>query len=111
MSEQESGSSSGFRHHVFFWLKEPGNEEHRRQFLHELRAMKKIPVVEQCAIGIPAGTPRNVVDNSWTFDWLLTFPDRDTWAIYNDHPLHDKFIERAGQLWERIQVYDSIQAG
>ena len=111
MSEQVSESGRGFRHHVLFWLKEPGNDDHRSQFLHELRAMKKIPVIQQSTIGIPAGTPRDVVDNSWTFDWLLTFQDRAAWAVYNDHPLHNEFIERAGHLWERVQIYDSIQAG
>ena len=103
-------SGSGFRHHVLFWLKEPDNEQHRRQFLRELRGMTKIEIIEEYSIGVPAGTPRDVVDNSWTFDWLLTFRDRDAWAVYNDHPLHLEFIERAAHLWERVQIYDSVPA-
>ena len=79
-------------------------------FLQELREMRKIPEIQEYAVGAPAGTPRDVVDNSWTFDWYVTFQDRAAWAVYNDHPLHERFIERAGPLWERVHIYDSIPA-
>lgn len=97
-----------FAHHVFFWLKEPDNAEHREQFLSALREMKKIPTIQASYIGKPAGTPRDVVDNSWTFDWLVTFKDKAGWQIYNDHPIHKEFIEKAGDLWERVLVYDTV---
>ena len=102
-------AETGFMHHVFFWLKEPNNEAHRKQFLGAIAKMKKIPTIQRCVIGKPAGTPREVVDNSWTFDWYVTFAGRDAWQVYNDHEIHKKFIEEVGHLWERVQVYDTLK--
>jgi hypothetical protein len=69
--------------------------------------MEAIPTVRQSYIGTPAGTPRDVVDNSWTFYWLVTFDDRQGWQVYNDHPLHDEFRKKA-PLWKKVQVYDTL---
>jgi hypothetical protein len=96
-----------FLHHVFFWLNEPDSAAARAEFLTALRKMEAIPTVRQSYIGTPAGTPRDVVDNSWTFYWLVTFDDRRGWQVYNDHPLHDEFRKKA-PLWKKVQVYDVV---
>ena len=98
-----------FIHHVFFWLENPDNAADRALFLREIEKMKKIETIVSVSIGTPAGTPRDVVDNSWTYDWVATFNNRDDWEVYNDHPIHLKFIENAGHVWKKVQVYDSIQ--
>jgi hypothetical protein len=98
-----------FVHHVLFWLKEPDNAEQRAQFLEALRELKTVPTIRASYIGKPAGTDREVVDGSWTFDWIATFEDKAGWQVYNDHPIHMEFIERVGHLWDRVQVYDSIK--
>jgi hypothetical protein len=98
-----------FVHHVFFWLKSPDNAADRDLFLKEIAKMKRIPTIIEVAIGQPAGTPRDVVDNSWTFDWLVTFKNKADWQVYNDHPLHLQFIKNASHLWNKVQVYDTIQ--
>ena len=98
-----------FVHHVFFWLKNPDNAADRELFLNEIAKMKKIETIVAVSIGAPAGTPRAVVDNSWTFDWIVTFKNRTDWQVYNDHASHKEFIENAGHLWKKVQVYDSIQ--
>jgi len=97
----------GFIHHVFFWLKEPANAEHRDLFLKEVKKLGGIPTVKQFAAGTPVGTPRDVVDNSWTFDLLVTFEDKAGWQVYNDHQIHLDFIKDAGHVWEKVLVYDS----
>ncbi len=97
-----------FFHHVFFWLNEPDNPQARREFLTALRKMKAIPTIEYSFIGTPAGTPREVVDNSWTFYWLVTFEDKDGWKVYNDHPIHNEFRKKA-HLWKKVLVYDAIR--
>lgn len=97
-----------FFHHVYFWLNAPDSDGQRAEFLTKLRKMQAIPTIRYSAIGTPAGTPRDVVDNSWTFYWLVTFDDADGWRIYNDHPLHDQFRQEAGPLFKKVQVYDVI---
>lgn len=96
-----------FLHHVFFWLNEPDSAAARQEFLTALRKMEAIPTVRQSYIGTPAGTPRDVVDNSWTFYWLVTFDDRQGWQVYNDHALHDEFRKKS-PLWKKVQVYDVV---
>jgi hypothetical protein len=99
-----------FLHHVLFWLTEPDNPQARQQFLAELQKMKAIPTIRSSYVGVPAGTPRDVVDNSWTFTWLVSFEDRAGWQVYNDHAIHQEFVKRAGHLWKRVVVYDSVPA-
>lgn len=96
-----------FLHQVYFWLNEPDNPKAREEFLTAIRKMKAIPAIRQSYIGIPAGTPREVVDNSWTFCWVLAFDDRAGWQVYNDHPIHDEFRKKS-HLWKRIQIYDTL---
>ena len=91
-----------FLHHVFFWLKAPDNAEARQEIL------TAIPTIKYAYIGTPAGTPRDVVDNSWTFYWLVTFDDKAGWQVYNDHPLHDDFRKKAS-LWKKVLVYDTTR--
>jgi hypothetical protein len=96
-----------FFHHVFFWLNEPQNPAARQEFLDAVVKMKAIPTVKHFMVGRPAGTPRDVVDGTYTFDLLVTFEDRKGWQVYNDHPLHDDFRKKAG-LWKKVQIYDSL---
>lgn len=97
----------GFQHHVMFWLKEPASPAARAEFLAALKKMKAIEVIRSARIGEPAGTPRDVVDNTYTFDWLVTFDDQAAWQVYNDHALHDEFRKKAA-LWTRVLIYDSV---
>lgn len=97
-----------FFHHVFFWLNEPANPSARQEFLTSLRKMQAIPAIKYSYIGAPAGTQRDVVDNSWTFYWLVTFDDRAAYETYDKHPLHDEFRKKAG-LWKKVLVYDTTR--
>lgn len=97
-----------FVHHVFFWFKSADNAEHHTKFVTELKKMQAIETIVHSHIGKPAGTPREVVDNTWTYDWLVTFKSKQDWQIYNDHPIHKKFVDEAGHIWSKVQVYDTI---
>jgi hypothetical protein len=97
-----------FFHSVYFWLNEPSSAAKREEFLTALKKMKAIPGIRHAFIGEPAGTARDVVDNSYTFYWLVTFDDKKGWQVYNDHPLHDEFRKKAS-LWKKVLVYDSVR--
>ena len=98
-----------FVHVVFFWLKEPGNMESRKKFEFEFRTfIENVPEISSYHMGTPSDTPdRDVVDKSFTYSLLTTFKTREDYSVYADHPLHLKFIENAGDLWEKVVVYDS----
>ena len=96
-----------FVHHVFFWLKEPANTEIRNRFENELHTLGKIGEIQEIHIGVPGNTDRSVVDHSYTYSLLIVFRDKQDHDIYQNHPIHLKFVEDYSGLWDRVLVYDS----
>ncbi len=102
-----SGTGSQISHHVFFWLKHPGSQEDRDKLISGLRTLKQIEVVKEIRIGIPASTEdRHVIDNSYGVSELLFFKDLKDQKIYQDHPVHQKFVDDCSHLWSKVVVYD-----
>ena len=96
-------------HHVFFWLKEPKNEAHKKQLLKALNDLLKVETIRMSHIGVPAGTEsRDVVDHSYTVSYLVIFDDQAGQDAYQVHPLHLKFVEENSHLWSKVVVYDSV---
>ncbi|MBW6536907.1 MAG: Dabb family protein [Mariniphaga sp.] len=96
-------------HHVFFWLKEPNNEAHKKQLVKALNDLLKVETIKLSHIGFPAGTEsRDVVDHSYTVSYMTMFDDQAGQDIYQVHPLHVKFVEENSHLWEKVIVYDSV---
>ncbi len=96
-------------HHVFFWLKNPSSKEDLSKLLAGLKTLEKIETVRKIFIGVPAPTEeREVVDASFSASELLFFDDTDGQKIYQDHPIHKKFVEDCSQLWKKVIVYDSL---
>jgi hypothetical protein len=95
-------------HHVFFWLKEPENLAVRKQFEKDIEKLLKVETIQLSHFGMPATTEkRNVVDNSFTYSYMVMFENKEGHDIYQKHPLHLKFIEKNSQLLEKVVVYDS----
>ena len=98
-------------HHVFFWLKNPSSTEDLAALLAGLRTLAKIESVRGVHFGVPASTEkRDVVDNSYSASEILFFDDTAGQKVYQDHPVHKKFVEDCSHLWERVVVYDTIAA-
>lgn len=96
-------------HHVFFWLKEPNNQAHRKQFENALEALLKVETIKMSHVGIPAATEeRGVVDNTYTYSYMVMFDNLEDQFVYQKHPIHLKFIEENSQLWNKVVVYDSV---
>jgi len=99
-----------FVHMVYIWLKEPDNEAHRKTFIKNTKSfLKEIDEIVSWYVGTPANTPRDVVDNSYSFSILVTFKNRADQDIYQEHEAHVDFVEKTSMLWNRVQVYDSIR--
>jgi len=96
-------------HHVFFWLKNPTSKEDRDKLIAGLRKLEKIETIRSLQIGVPADTEkRPVVDNSYGVSELMFFDDVKGQNVYQEHPLHKKFVEDCSSLWEKVIVYDSV---
>jgi hypothetical protein len=98
-------------HHVFFWLKNPKSKEDLARLLEGLRSLARIEAVRAVHFGVPASTEkRDVVDNSFSASEILFFDDTAGQKIYQDHPIHKKFVADCSHLWERVVVYDTMSA-
>jgi hypothetical protein len=98
-----------FVHTVYFWLNEGTPETAREQLIQDCRTLlPQVPSVHSLWAGAPAGTPRDVVDNSYGVGLTVLFDDAAGHDVYQDHPLHCEFIERNKAHWRRVQVYDYV---
>jgi len=105
----EIAFDSNFTHVVYFWLNNPNDDVDRAEFEKALKQFLNTSEYAQTRfIGTPANTPRDVVDNSWTYSIILTFPSKEIQDKYQKEPVHLKFVEEASHLWERVQVYDAV---
>lgn len=95
-------------HHVFFWLKEPDNEAHKKQLLDALNKLLEIKTIKLSHIGLPAGTEnRDVVDHSYSVSYMVMFDSQAHQDAYQVDPIHLKFVEENQHLWNKVIVYDS----
>lgn len=107
--KQSKDMPGDFMHVVFFWLKDPEDESVKDKFESELKTLtENINTIVTTHIGTPADTSRGVIDSSYTYSLILTFRNKEDQDIYQEHPVHHKFIENAGNLWEKVVVYDSV---
>lgn len=98
-----------FTHVVYFYLNNPEDLKDRATFETSLKKLMDNSLYAKTKfIGIPAETPRSVVDNSYTYSLILTFPSKEMQDKYQDEPAHLLFIEEAAHLWNKVIVYDSI---
>ena len=96
-------------HSVYFWLKEGLSQEEEDDFLGFFDALKKIPEVRTLQYGKPAATnPRPVVDNSFSYNLIVTFDTMDNINIYETHPDHLSAVERYGKYWTKVLVMDTV---
>ena len=97
-------------HHVFFWLKNPTSVEDRDKLVKGVQSLSKIETIKMLHVGIPASTEkRDVVDNSYHVSELMFFDTVEDQKTYQDHPIHQKFIQEHSALWDKVVVYDTMQ--
>jgi hypothetical protein len=108
LEQQLSMEEPGFIHTVFFWFAEGVTEEQKAAFVEGLESLREVPTVRKFYIGLPAGTPREVVDNSYDYALILFFDDKAGQDAYQVHPIHQAFAQGLEEVWERVQVYDTV---
>jgi hypothetical protein len=97
-------------HHVFFWLKNKESKEDLGNLIKGVRTLEKIETIRFFQVGVPADTElRPVVDASYSVSELLFFDNVEGQNIYQNHPIHKKFVENYSHLWEKVVVFDSAE--
>lgn len=97
-----------FVHHVFFWLKNPENMQDRLDFEKGIEALLKVPVIKASHFGKPVKSDREVVDDSFTYSYMVMFDSENDQNVYQAHPIHLKFVEECSHLWKKVIVYDAM---
>ena len=101
-----------FYHTVHFWLRPDLSDADRAALVAAAKGLGESPHVASCRVGVPAGTDREVVDNSYDVQLLCTFEtsaDHDAYQSPAD-AVHANFIETYKTFWTRVLIYDSIDA-
>jgi hypothetical protein len=99
-----------FIHHVYFWLKNKDSKEDKEALLQGLQTLRQIEPKILLHMGVPAETSRDVIDGSYTFSELFLFENAEDQQAYQVHPIHQQFIKDCAHLWEKVVVYDSVNA-
>jgi hypothetical protein len=97
-----------FIHHVYFWLAEPGNAEHKQRLIEGLKKLSTVNTIKEFYIGKPASTSREVIDSSYSVSWCLFFANAADQDSYQVDPIHLRFVDECKHLWKKVQVYDTI---
>ena len=98
-----------FSHQVYFWLNNPDSQADRQEFEKGIAELLEIPEIKLYHVGLPVEETagRGVVDGSYTYAYLVFFDDLEGHNIYQDHPIHVKFVEDYSHLWSNVVVYDA----
>lgn len=105
MGNKKNQIEGKFVHMVFFFLKESASIE---KFKKDTTAfMESIDLVKSYHVGEPAGTPREVVDNSYSVCLVATFDTKEDQDAYQEHAIHKKYVEKLKDQWHKVQIYDS----
>lgn len=107
---QKESIEAPLLHSVYFWLENPNSTTDQAAF--EAAIQKLIitnPQGLRSYLGKPARTElREVVDNSYTYAYIMTFESREAEAAYQTDPTHLRFLDEAQHLWKKVVVYDAV---
>ena len=100
-------AGNALEHVVVVWLKDPGNEAHRRIILVESEVLRTIPGVLSLQSGMVVPGERDIVDSSFDVALIVSLADQAAMDAYLEHPIHVKLVdETLKPLVEKIRVYD-----
>ena len=99
---------SNFAHVVYFWFNNPNDTNDRSKFEKSLNTfLENSKYAKTNFVGIPPKAIRDVVDDSFTYNLIVTFESEEAQAAYQNEKAHLIFIEECKDLWEKVIVYDA----
>ncbi len=96
-----------FLHSVYFWMKPDLDADGVKAFERGLQTLCLDTPANSGHFGKPAGTDRDVVDNSYGYGLFLVFDDAAGHDAYQVGEVHQQFIADHGTKWEHVLVYDT----
>ena len=107
--QPSKGANHKIVHHVFFYLKHPQSVQDKNELKEGLKTLESIKAVKKLLIGEPAPTlQREVVVSDWQVSEIIYFESIEDQDAYQLDPIHQRFVENYGHLWNKVVVYDTI---
>lgn len=95
-------------HHVSIWLKEGITAEEEKDFLNFFEELKVVPGIHTIHYGKVAGTTaRDVVDQSFSYNLIVSFKSLSDIATYENDPGHLAASAKYAKYWTKVLVMDT----
>lgn len=99
-----------FKHIVLFWLKPGISDTDKAAFEKGVKSLGTITSLSDYYLGYPASTDRPVIDSSYDYSLVCTFTDQKAHEAYQADPIHDLFRDTCAVYWDKVLIYDSVDA-
>lgn len=101
--------SGQFAHTVLIWMKNPDSESEKNKLKAGLNQLiEASEYIRSAHLGVPALTARDVVDNSYSYCFIVTFGSKEEQDKYQAEAAHKKFMADCESLMSKILIYDSM---
>lgn len=98
-----------YNHYLLFWLKPELTEKQVTDFAQFFEELHKLPYLKSLHYGRPANSsPRKVLDNSFTYNVVMTFDSLEDLETYGKLPKHLETVKKYSVFWDKMQVHDSV---
>jgi len=99
-------------HLVHCWLADGLTDAEKKDFLKGVWSLEGIPTVKRMFVGPAASTPsRGVVDNTFDYALIVYFDDVAGHDVYQEHPIHLKFVAEHEAKFKTVEVKDNVLVG
>jgi len=103
-------TSATYAHHVFYWMKNEGNEEDKAKLLAGLKKLCTIQQIKFSHIGKPNEFKADVVEKSYAFSLLMIFDSLEAFDLYHKDPKHQEFVSTCKDLWGKKMGFGAVPA-
>jgi len=97
-----------YAHVVYFWFKDDQNRDDKIFFEKSLRKfLNSSKYAKTEFIGTAPKATREVVDDSFTYNLILSFESAAAQEAYQEEEAHKLFVKECSHLWAKVVVYDA----
>jgi len=98
-----------YNHYLLFWLKKDLTAQEVANFPQFFEELGKLPYLKSIHYGEPANSsPRKVLDNSFSYNVVMTFDSLEDLETYGKLPKHLEIVKKYSVYWDKMQVHDSV---
>jgi len=96
-------------HVVMVWLKHPGNEQQRSEFIKASEHLSGLPGILHRHVGVVLPSDRGIVNDTFDVAITVTLKNKEALQAYLDNPKHKQVLQNEIKpLVNRVIAYDFI---